>query len=58
MKLKKLSYTWIAGAALIAYAFVHIRKKNQENNKETFHGQSLDAIIERGENLQNIIHKI
>ena len=58
MKLKKLSYTWIAGAALIAYAFVYIRKKNQENNKETFRGQKLDAIIERGENLQNIIHRL
>lgn len=54
MKLTKLSYTWIAGAALIAYAFVHIRK----SNKKTFRGQTLDAILERGENLQNIIHKI
>ena len=58
MKLTKLSYTWIAGAALIAYAFMYIRKKNQENNKETFHGYSLDAIVERGENLQNIIHPL
>lgn len=53
MKLTKLSYTWIAGAALIAYAFVHIRKKNRE-----FHGQSLDAILERGENMPNIIHPL